>query len=287
MTMPTLTAETNLQTYEAAAVASHYASLNYLTPCEQLLFDSYIKAESAILDLGVGGGRTTPWLASRAARYVGVDNARAMVEACQAKFPELQFVVCDASNLSAFADESFDVVVFAFNGVDYVVPAAARLACLEHIHRVLKPDGVLIFSSHNPRAVVLRRGWNLERLQRAARRFSLRSQFVYELLRAVLKALRSAWAFFQSAGATMLRLPRRIVSRAFWRGEGCVVDPEHGGLLTHYWIPRRAIDELNSTGFRVERVLGDDYPQSSLIYSTDWYYYVFEKSRVQVSKPCA
>jgi ubiquinone/menaquinone biosynthesis C-methylase UbiE len=284
--MLSLTAETNLETYEAAAVALHYASLNYLTPCEQLLFNSYIKPGSAILDLGVGGGRTTPWLAFRASRYVGVDNARAMVEACRAKFPDLKFLVGDASDLSAFGDESFDAVVFAFNGMDYVLPDASRVACLEHIQRVLKPNGVAIFSSHNPRAIVLRQGWNRERLQKVARRFSARSEFVYELLLAALTGLRSASAVLQSMRATLLRLPR-VFSRAFWRGEGLIVDPTHGGLLTHCWIPRRVIDEMSSVGFRVERVLGDDYPRTSRLYATDWYYYVFRKLDVQVLKHCA
>jgi SAM-dependent methyltransferase len=283
----TLTAETNVQAYAAAAVVSHYASLNYLTPCERLLFDSYIKPGSAILDLGVGGGRTTPWLACRASKYVGVDCGQAMVEACQAKFPELTFVVADAADLSTFADESFQAVVFAFNGIDYVLPASSRRACLGHLRRLLKPRGVLIFSSHNARAIVVRRAWNRERLLRVASRFSAESEFLCELLLTGLTGLRSISAFLQSAAATLVRLPRRILSHAFWRGEGCVVDSSHGGLVSHCWIPRRVIEEMTSAGFRVERVLGDDYPRSSNVYATDWYYYVFTKSDVRVSQPCA
>jgi SAM-dependent methyltransferase len=284
--MATLTAETNLHAFEAAPVASHYASLNYLSPCERLLFDSYIKPGSAILDLGVGGGRTTAWLAARASKYVGVDYARAMVEACQRKFPQLKFIVGDASDLSDLAADSFDVVVFAFNGLDYVLPAAARHSCLQHIWRVLKPNGVVVFSSHNPRAIVRRRSWNRERLQTLARRLSIGPESVYRSLLAGLVGLRCIWAFFHSAGATLLRSPR-IFSSAFWQGEGCIVDSEHGGLLTHCWIPRRVIEAMNAIGFRVERVVSDDYPRSSWNYSTDWYYYVFLKSEEQVLEECA
>jgi SAM-dependent methyltransferase len=283
----TPTAESNLQTFDAPHVASHYASLSYLSPCEQLLFESYVKPGSSILDLGVGGGRTTGWLARRASKYLGVDNAPAMVQACRVKFPELKFVVADASNLSSIEDESFDVAVFAFNGLDYVLPAASRRACIQNIYRVLQPNGVVIFSSHNPRACMLPRGWNRTRLLQAARAFSAGSQFVHEFLLLVLTVSRCAWAVCQSSGATLLRSRRRILSRAFWRGEGDLVDPEHGGLLTHCWTPRRVIDELYSLGFRVERVLGDDYPRKSGAYSTDWYYYVFKKSQTQVSASCA
>jgi SAM-dependent methyltransferase len=270
-------AQTNLETYDAVEVASYYASLNYLTPCERLLFDSFIPRGSAVLDLGVGGGRTTDYLANRVSVYVGVDYAASMVQACQSKFPRLDFRVADAADLSGFRDESFDVVVFAFNGIDYVFPIEARRRCLQHIHRVLKRNGCMIFSSHNPRAVLVRPGWNPTRIERVARCLSLESAVLYDLLFAVVTCIRAAIALVQSAWPTISRLVRRIPSRTFWRGEGTLVDSSHGGLLTHYWIPQRVIQEMNDVGFRVERVLGDDYPQKGHPYATDWYYYVFIK----------
>jgi len=268
--------ENNLQVYSAPPVVSYYASLDYLTPCERLLFDGYIKSGSSILDLGVGGGRTTAYLAGRASHYVGLDYAAAMIKACQTKFPHLDFRVADAADLSAFRDESFDAVVFSFNGID-MLPSAARRACLEHIYRVLRPGGALIFSSHNPRAILVRRDWNRGRLQRMARRFSGRSAPLYLLLFAGLTSLRFTLAAGQSAWSSLPRFFKRIPSQMFWRGEGNLADTAHGGLLTHYWIPERAIDELTGFHFRIERVLGNDYPQPAREYATDWYYYVFAK----------
>jgi ubiquinone/menaquinone biosynthesis C-methylase UbiE len=270
-------AATNLQTYDAPEVAAHYATLDYLTPCERVLFETYIPKGSAVLDIGVGGGRTTPYLANRASRYVAVDYAPAMVKACEAKFPGLEFRVADAANLSVFPDASFDVVVFAFNGIDYVLPEQSRRSCFGHVHRVLKANGVFIFSSHNVRAVLIRPRWNRKRLQRIARRFSADSKILYWLWSTLLTSARSAFAFAQAAGATLLRVLKRIPSGAFWRGEGSLVDSAHGGLLTHYWIPSRVITELDALHFRPERILGDDYPQPSHPYATDWYYYVFAK----------
>jgi ubiquinone/menaquinone biosynthesis C-methylase UbiE len=268
--------ENNLQVYSAPPVVSYYAALDYLTPCERLLFDGYFKSGSSILDLGVGGGRTTAYLAGRASRYVGLDYAAAMIEACQTKFPHLDFRVADAADLSAFQDESFDAVVFSFNGID-MLPSAQRRACLEHSYRVLRPGGVLIFSSHNPRAILVRRGWNRDRLQRMARGFSGRSAPLYSLLFAALTSLRFALAAGQSAWSSLPRFFKRVPSQMFWRGEGNLADTAHGGLLTHYWTPERAIDELTSFHFRIERVLGNDYPQPPREYATDWYYYVFAK----------
>lgn len=276
-TVPGCSPETNLQVYDAPHVVSYYASLNYLTPCERLLFDCYIKPGSDILDLGVGGGRTTAYLAGRSSHYVGADYAPAMVQACQAKFPTLPFKVADGADLSAFREESFDAVVFAFNGIDFVLPSAARRACLGHICRILKPGGVLIFSSHNPRAILVWRGWNRERLEGMAHKFSGRFALLYPGLVAALTGARAGLALGQSLWSSLLRFFRRIPSRTFWRGEGNLADTAHGGLLTHYWIPERAIDEVTGLHFRIERIAGNEYPRMHCEYATDWYYYVFAK----------
>jgi trans-aconitate methyltransferase len=98
--MPVQEEALNLRTYRVPAVASHYAALNYLTPCEQLLFRTYIKPGMAVLDLGVGGGRTTSYLSRIASRYVGVDYSEAMIHACRRKFLDLDFMLADASDLS-------------------------------------------------------------------------------------------------------------------------------------------------------------------------------------------
>jgi hypothetical protein len=92
-----------------------------------------------------------------------------------------------------------------------------------------------------------------------------------------LVGARFAVAVVQSIWATLLRVFRRVPSRAFWRGEGDLIDSSHGGLFTHYWIPARLVEEMNASNFRIERVLGDDYPQASHRFTTDWYYYVFSK----------
>lgn len=266
----------NLQTYEAHEVVEHYASLDYLTPCERLLFDAYIPQGSAILDLGVGGGRTTSYLTARASHYVGVDYSTEMVKTCRDKFPALQFAVADAADLSVFPDASFDAVVFAFNGIDYVLPDDRRRNCLRHIDRVLKTRGVLIFSSHNPRAVIVRRTWNQTRLRSIARRYSVAG--VHWPLWMLLASARAAFALAATICATLRLAASRIPSSTFWRGEGTLLDPVHGGLLTHYASPTHVLTELSTFRFRLERILGDDYPRTSSLYATGWYYYVFRKT---------
>jgi SAM-dependent methyltransferase len=277
-TKPNLTPDPNILTYNTQAVAEYYAGLNYLTPCEQLLFDTYLKPGMAILDLGVGGGRTTAQLSSIASRYVGVDYAKEMIASCQKKFPQLEFDVGTAAELSRFASSSFDAVVMAFNGMDYVIPDESRFRALREIGRVLKPEGILIFSSHNPRSIWVRASWNPQRVRDLAEKTMGSNSVVFRPLLWSLTVVRMILAGLQAVVRSAGRAARRLPTRTFWLGQGYWIDPAHGGLKTHFAAPENVAHELGGFDFRLQRTLGDDYPRISGPYVTDWYYYVFSKA---------
>jgi ubiquinone/menaquinone biosynthesis C-methylase UbiE len=283
--MRVVSGEENLRVYNEPAVAAHYGALDYLTVCELLLFEKYIPRGAAILDLGVGGGRTTPYLSGIASRYLGLDYSEEMIRTCRRKFPELEFQVADASDLSRLDDSCFGAVVFAFNGLDYVIPDARRKRCLRECFRILKPNGVLIFSSHNPRAILVRPGWSRERLHEFAHR--LAGEAGANVAARLLTPIKSLHAWARAALASATRVGSRLHTAAFWRGEGYALDRSHGGLLTHYWVPRCAVDELRQTGFRRLACMGDDYPRTSHMFTTDWYYYVFSKDDIVGETSCA
>jgi SAM-dependent methyltransferase len=268
----------NILTYNAPAVAEYYAALNYLTPCERVLFETHLRPGMAILDLGVGGGRTTAYLSSIAARYVGVDYAPQMIAACRQKFPQLEFQLGNAVDLSRFTSSSFDAVVMAFNGMDYVIPDENRSRALREIHRVLKPGGILIFSSHNPRSIWVRASWNGQRLREAAQRTVGGASPLFQPLLWSLTAVRVFLAGLQAVLESLGRAARRLPTRAFWQGQGYWMDPAHGGLTTHGASPENVARELGESGFQLRQVLGDDYPRTSGRFVTDWYYYVFSKT---------
>ena len=104
-------------------------------------------------------------------------------------------------------------------------------------------------------------------------------------MRLLLLCLRVALALAKSAMDSALRLLRRVWHRAFWSGDGYMVDPAHGGLLSHYAVPARVIAEVEQWGFQILRLEGDDYPRRSGLYVTDWYYYVFRKPGAPAGSP--
>jgi SAM-dependent methyltransferase len=267
----------NLSEYRAPEVVAHYANLAYLTPCERLLFETFLKPGIALLDLGVGGGRTAPYLSGIASHYAGVDYAEEMVRVCREKLPGLQFEVADAADLSIFADCRFDAVVFSFNGIDYLAPDEKRWKCLRECHRVLKPGGIFIFSSHNPHSLIVGWDWNWNHLRAKANRIARGNRFLRIPALTGLACAKAGLSFWSAAVRSVPRVLRRIPTRTFWRGAGYFSDPVHWGLLTHSASPSFVLAELHQHQFKFLQLLPEDYPRPGRRWSTRWYYYAFRK----------
>ena len=144
----------NQKTYTSAHIVRYYAQLQQLQPAEQTIFEGLRSRLPLMkmLDIGVGGGRTTQHLASRVKSYLGIDYSAEMIAACKHRFTSIahnmNFDVCDVRDLSQFTNDSFDLILFSFNGIDYV-SHCDRLKILQEVSRIIKPGGYFIFSSHN------------------------------------------------------------------------------------------------------------------------------------------
>src|SRR4051794_34579063 len=116
------TMDVNLATYRNRLIVSQFEREATLQPPEHTLFDSVAQEfrGKRILDIGVGGGRTTPHLLAISDDYVAVDYSPEMIERCRAAYPAERFVLGDARDLSRFNPGSFDLIVFSYNGIDYV-----------------------------------------------------------------------------------------------------------------------------------------------------------------------
>lgn len=153
--------DSNRRYYERRRVGAHYARKAQLSAPEAEILSRH-SAEiknSRILDLGVGGGRTTSFLRELSSDYVGVDYSPKMIERCRARFPAANFQLMDARDLSAFPDSSFDFILFSKAGID-AVGHQDRLAVLREVQRTLKGGGLFVFSSHNRNARI-RKPWDL------------------------------------------------------------------------------------------------------------------------------
>lgn len=138
------------RTYEDPQIVSSYGRHRELQAPEQALLDELGPdlGRMEMLDLGVGAGRTAWHFAPRVKSYLGLDYAKAMIERCRRDLPAYQFVVGDASDLGFAGDNSYDFVLFSYNGIDHLEPPARERALAE-MKRVLRPGGIMVFSSHN------------------------------------------------------------------------------------------------------------------------------------------
>lgn len=152
----TLDSEFVKKSFLVDAVIERYAEVTRelgLWISERTLFQQYVKKDSRILDIGCGTGRTTFGL-HRLGYYkiVAVDFSEKMIDAArsiaEATREDIQFEVGDATQLQ-YPGQSFDVVLFSHNGLMTIPTNEARLVALYEIHRMLRQDGVFIFTTHD------------------------------------------------------------------------------------------------------------------------------------------
>jgi len=130
-------------------IVQSYYFQNDLFKAEKILFKQFNKniEDKKILDIGIGIGRTTKYLSKKTKTYTGIDYSEKMINTAKTLFPKLNLKVMDAKKLD-FPNNSFDFVLFSFNGID-CVDLNSRITIFKEIHRVLKKNGIFMFSFHN------------------------------------------------------------------------------------------------------------------------------------------
>ncbi|MDD5621576.1 MAG: class I SAM-dependent methyltransferase [Actinomycetota bacterium] len=137
--------------YNSESISDEYAKRDYLEGAESAIikkFGSRFK-KMDMLDMGVGGGRTTKYFAPLVKSYIGADYAPNMITRCRVKYRgKYSFMESDVRSMNMFGSNMFDFVLFSYNGIDSF-SHEDRFAALKEIKRVLRSNGYLYFSSHN------------------------------------------------------------------------------------------------------------------------------------------
>lgn len=134
---------------EAIELYSDRAKEMELFPQERKAVDRYFRQSNAsVLDVGCGAGRVAHLLDQRGFDVTGIDISEPLIEDAKKQFPDVDFRVADISD-SELPTQAFDYIIFSYFGLDYVLPKERRLRALRELYRVLKPGGILVFSSHN------------------------------------------------------------------------------------------------------------------------------------------
>ena len=121
----------NKEEYSKDSIVETYIGASYIDPCEEWFIETFRAKLGTwdMLDIGVGTGRTTLHFSPLVRSYTGVDYSPAMIAECKKRFHEsgnqLDFKVCDMSDLSDFENDTFDFILISFNAIS-TLPLSRR-----------------------------------------------------------------------------------------------------------------------------------------------------------------
>lgn len=239
--------EINRRTWRSAPSLSGYGKVTgAMDAGEEAAFAIAMPEGSApaVLDIGVGGGRTAALLAPRAGRYIGIDYTEEMVAIARRNHPGLEFAHADARDLAGFGPARFDLVVFSCNGIDSVDPDG-RAAVMREAARVLVPGGLFVFSTFH-------RDW-----RGFSERASLRRiRWTPNPVRLGVRTLR----YLEGSLVGALRLRRFAALERREEEHAVLLHWAHDfGILVYATTPGRAALQLSRAGFETPPiVLGAD-----------------------------
>lgn len=225
-------------------VVKHYDQrFHKLFEAEIFIFNKYLNNEMQVLDLACGAGRVSQYLRNKVKYIKGIDISSEMVEAYKKNVPGID-VECSSLLDLTEEDESYDAILIPYNSLDYILPEKSRNMVLRKIHRILRPNGLLIFSGHNTCGAGI-----------------------------ILYAPRPRALLTEIA---------RFIRGDYFKDKAISYSAVWGEKLKHFRAaPEYIIHELSDYGFQLLELRGGNMNRRSRFvnkYLETWIYYVFKKN---------
>ncbi len=215
----------NKRVWERKKIVYFYKTRDYLQKPELAIFNiikNRLKCYN-MLDIGVGGGRTSLHFAPLSKKYLGIDYSEEMINACKKRFQEkdsISFRVSDIRHDFTIETNKYDFILFSYNGLDYM-NHEERLNTLKKISKALKKGGFFAFSTHNIHSIK-----NLYSINK-------------------VRTFRQLVNFF---GVILLNGLKPNIHRKNWT---IINDGSHFfGLKTYYINPRTQLEQLVEINFK-------------------------------------
>ena len=160
-----------LSYFEGRGVLDHYEEATRrigLWASEELVFRKCFQDQKTeILELGCGVGRISfsLWMlgyGNLTASDVSSKMVKRALSIQKERSSEINFLQSDATQLS-FDNNSFDGVIFGFNGLMQIPHRANRKKAMQECFRVLRPNGKFVFTSHDRSLPKWKKFWENER----------------------------------------------------------------------------------------------------------------------------
>lgn len=108
------------------------------------MLERHVRARDRVLDAGCGPGRFTLELRRLGAQVTAIDISPVQLDLLRRRVPDIDAQVGDITDLSRFANDSFDVTVCYGGPLSYLLDHAER--GVAELARVTKPGGLLFVS---------------------------------------------------------------------------------------------------------------------------------------------
>ncbi|HEX7561591.1 MAG TPA: class I SAM-dependent methyltransferase [Candidatus Humimicrobiaceae bacterium] len=231
-----------------------YGNRDYLEPAEETLITELGLGRLAamdMLDMGVGGGRTTKYFAPLVRYYIGADYAPAMLKVCKKRFAgDFNFIECDARAMQGFNDNSFDFVLFSFNGIDSF-SHKDRMAALKEVRRVLRDGGIFYFSSHNLNWIGLKGIFTIKNsIEKISASDGNQENENRNPLRHVHRGTKAAYRIFRLNLLNRTVDMKSFIDKLRRNEKGNIYDNSLNGKASIYYVaPKEQERQLKETGF--------------------------------------